>query len=70
MVANPTRVHTDQCFSTSNAIRRKSGNAGGNKGGTQLDSMATFAELLHYEYGFSQAEVARILDAAKRVAVG
>ncbi len=31
--------------------------------------MATFAELLHHEYGFSQAEVAKIVEAAKRVAV-
>ena len=46
------------------------GEKSGDKGGTQLDSMATFTELLHHEYGFSQLEVARILDAAKRVAVG
>jgi hypothetical protein len=33
------------------------------------DFVARLAELLHHEYGFSQPEVARILDAAKRAAV-
>jgi len=62
--SNPARVRTDQRFSTPNATDGKSGNTGGT---LPPDSLATFADLLAHEHGFSPDDIARILDAAERV---
>jgi hypothetical protein len=59
---NPARVRTDQCFSTSNETDGESGNVGGN-----FESI--FADLLRDEYGFSAADVVKILAALERVAM-
>ena len=60
---NPTRVSTDQCFSTSNEIAGESGTPGGTLH-SDFYRHSHFSELLK-EWGFTGAQLVLISDAMR-----